>query len=654
MSRERTELHGQDNAAIFATIPRSGTLRQAGAAPLPAVDGSRDRERLTTVVVPDADDLALLIANRIVETIEHQVRSKGRCVLGLATGSTPLGIYRALIERHEAGEVDFSHVVTFNLDEYYPMPPESPHSYHRYMWENLFAHVNVDRSNVHIPDGSIPRERAAETCVAFERAVVEAGGIDFQILGIGKSGHIGFNEPGSLETSRTRLVTLDTLTRKDAAADFFGEDNVPRQALTMGVATILEAREIALIATGEHKAAIVQRAVEGEITQTVAATFLQRHPHATVYLDLAAAADLTRIRTPWVLDAVEWTPELMERAVVWLAERTGKAILKLSTADYAENHLSPLLTTFGSPGPINGDVFNRLKDKIRGRSKLPVQKRVVVFSPHPDDDVISMGGMLRKLHQNENHIVVAYMTSGNIAVFDDDVRRLLDLTERVAGVLDLESSEVAIRREEIEATLARKTPGDVDIQAVRDLKRAIRESEAITALRSLGIAAEAARFLDLPFYRTGQVRKFPIGEEDVEIVLALLAEVRPDYVFVAGDLSDPHGTHRMCKKAIEAALSRYEGLLPEVWLYRGAWEEWSLTEADVLVPLSHEELRGKIAAIFKHESQKDSAPFPGGLDDREFWQRVESRNLETAAQADRLGLAEYYAMEAYVVRPGRR
>jgi glucosamine-6-phosphate deaminase len=656
MTRERTQEPGtrrQEGAAVFTTISPTGITGSAGTAPsaVAAIEGSRAREHLSTVVVPDADNLGPLIADRIVETIEREVHRKGRCVLGLATGSTPLGVYRVLIQRYEAGEVDFARVISFNLDEYYPMSPENPHSYHRYMWENLFAHVNIDPSNVHIPDGSVPRERAAETCAAFDQAIAQAGGIDFQILGIGKSGHIGFNEPGSRETSRTRLVTLDTLTRKDASADFFGEDNVPREALTMGVATILEAREIALIAAGEHKAAIVQRAVEGEITQTVAATFLQRHPRATVYLDLAAAAELTRIKTPWVLEAVEWTAEMIERAVVWLAEQSGKAILKLSAADYAENHLSPLLAKFGSPGPVNGEVFNQLKDKIRGRSKLPAGKRVVVFSPHPDDDVISMGGTLRKLRENDNHLVVAYMTSGNIAVFDDDVRRLLDFTERVGELLGLEPLDVGTRRAEIETALARKTPGDIDIPAVQELKRAIRESEAIAALRSMGIAPRAARFLDMPFYRTGEVRKHPISEDDVNIVLALLDEIRPDYVFVAGDLSDPHGTHRMCLKAIDSALSRYQGSAPEVWLYRGAWAEWSLTEADVLVPLSHEEVHAKIAAIFNHESQKDSMPFPGGLDDREFWQRVEARNCETAARADRLGLPEYYAMEAYVVRP---
>src|SRR3989454_383588 len=540
---------------------------QRGGAPPTTIESSRDRERLRTVVFPEHSDLAAAVAERIVDVIQRETRAKGRAVLGLATGSTPLGVYEELIRRHQAGDVDFSRVITFNLDEYYPMTPDSPHSYRRYMWENFFAHVNIAKENVHIPQGVTPRERVAEACDAYEQAIRAAGGIDFQLLGIGKTGHVGFNEPGSDATSRTRIVTLDTLTRKDAAADFFGVENVPREAITMGVATILDAKEIALMATGEHKAAIVARAVEGDISTDVAATFLQRHPSVTFYLDLPAAAELTRIKTPWILEGVEWTPAMVERSVVWLAERVSKAVLKLAARDYAERQLSPLLARAGSAGPINGQVFNRLRDKIRGRAKLPAHERVLVFSPHPDDDVISMGGILRKLWENENQIVLAYMTSGNIAVFDHDVTRHLDFVERAASSLGLDPA--ALHR-------ARST-------------------------------------------------------------------------VTAGDLSDPHGTHRTCKAAVEQALARYQGQQPEIWLYRGAWQEWSLTEADVLVPLSQDELNAKILAIFRHQSQKDTAPFPG-YDEREFWQRVEARNLETAARADRLGLPEYYAMEAYVIQ----
>ena len=617
---------------------------------IPTIESARDRERLRTVVLHEHEDLAALVAERSIEVIQRETRAKGKVVLGLATGSTPLGVYEELIRRHQAGEVDFAHVITFNLDEYYPMSPQSPHSYHRYMWENFFAHVNIAKENVHIPDGTTPRERVADACAAYEEAIRAAGGIDFQLLGIGKTGHVGFNEPGSDAASRTRIVTLDTLTRKDAAADFFGVDNVPREAITTGVATILDAKEIALLATGEHKAGIVARAVEGDISTDVAATFLQRHPHVTVYLDLPAAAELTRIKTPWLLEGIDWTPAMTERAVVWLAERTSKAVLKLSAKDYAENQLSPLLARAGSAGPINGQVFNRLRDKIRGRAKLPTHERVLVFSPHPDDDVISMGGILRKLWENENQIVVAYMTSGNIAVFDHDVIRHLDFVERAAASLHIDPGVIHRARDIVNAGIEQKAPGDIDIDVVQNLKRFIRESEAIAALAAVGIPSTAARFLDLPFYQTGEVRKRPLGEGDIAIVLKLLEETRPDLIFVAGDLSDPHGTHRTCKAAVERALERYQApQRPEVWLYRGAWQEWSLTDADVLVPLSQDELHAKILAIFRHQSQKDTSPFPG-YDEREFWQRVEARNLETAARADRLGLPEYYAMEAYVIQ----
>jgi len=549
-------------------------------------------------------------------------------------------------------------VVTFNLDEYYPMPRESIHSYHRFMWENLFSPIDIRPENVHIPDGTIARDRAEDFCRRYEDAITDAGGIDFQILGIGKTGHIGFNEPGSGADSRTRLVTLDAITRQDAAADFFGEEFVPREAITMGVATILDAHEIAILATGEHKSTIVKRAVEGDIDVEVAATFLQRHPDTTFYVDRAAAAELTRIKTPWLIDEVQWTQELMVRAVIWLSQQTNKAILKLTQRDYAEHKMSALVAKYGTPGEVNGKVFNILGAKIRGKSKLPTHQRIICFSPHPDDDVISMGGILRKLVENENEIVIAYQTSGNIAVFDHDVRRYVDFMLRAAGNDLIDKGKMERLAETVYAFLDRKRPGEVDIPEVQDIKRIIREAEAVSGIETVGLPRSAARFLNLPFYQTGKVRKDQITEKDVAIVRSLLEEVKPQYIFVAGDLSDPHGTHRMCKEAIDRALAEIAAESrpgpsssdqPEIWLYRGAWQEWPIHEASWLVPLSQEELRLKIQAIFKHQSQKDSAPFPGGYDEREFWQRVEARNKGTAAELDRLGLAEYFAMEAYVV-----
>ena len=669
------------------TEPVSGVLRDADTG-----HGARDRsanrgpsrvqhdrslpvrERIPTVVLPDHDDIARVVAHRIATLVRDRAREGRPLVLGLATGSTPIGVYRELIRMHRDEGLSFANVVTFNLDEYYPMRPDSIHSYHRFMWENLFDHVDVPRDRIHIPRGDVPREEIDAECARYEQLVERAGGIDLQLLGVGKTGHIGFNEPGSGAESRTRLVHLDTVTRRDAAADFFGEEFVPREAVTMGIATILAAREIAIIATGEHKAGIVRRAVEGEVNLEVAATFLQQHPATTFYLDASAGADLTRIATPWLIDEVQWTPALLLRAVVWLSQQTGHAILKLTQHDYAEHGMSSLVARYGSPGAVNGEVFNALGARIRGKSKLPRGRRTICFSPHPDDDVISMGGILRKFVQNENDMLVAYMTSGNIAVFDHDVRRYMDFLQRLAQERGVGDRTVDALSTRVHDFLESKQPGDVDIAEVQDIKRIIRETEAVAGIEVMGLSRSHARFLNLPFYQTGLVKKDPIGPADVAIVRALLEEVRPEIIFVAGDLSDPHGTHRMCKEAIDRALFELHGpppsreeraptyrrratdapevtgaaARPEVWLYRGAWQEWSVTDATWLVPMSQEELRLKIQAIFKHQSQKDSAPFPG-QDDREFWQRVDARNKDTAALLDRLGLAEYFAMEAYVV-----
>ncbi|HMI31429.1 MAG TPA: glucosamine-6-phosphate deaminase [Candidatus Limnocylindrales bacterium] len=610
-----------------------------------------DPERIPVVVEESYEDIARQVAGCMGGLIRARHDAGEKTVLGLATGSTPIGIYRELIRMHREEGLDFSGVVTFNLDEYYPMSPKSIQSYHRFMWENLFEHVNIERRNVHIPRGDIPRDKIEPHCAEYERAIEDAGGIDFQILGIGQTGHIGFNEPGSSAASRTRLVVLDTITRRVAAGDFFGTENVPTEAITMGVGTIMESREIALLATGEHKAAIVKRAVEGEIHRSVAATYLQQHPNTTMYLDAAAAAELTRRKTPWLLGEIAWTRTLEIEAVVWLAQVTGKSMLKLDDIDYREHHLSGLLSRYEFSGELNGIVFNALGAKIRGRSKLPQGKRIIVFSPHPDDDVISAGGIIRKLHQNKNEIVVAYQTSGNIAVFDHEVRRYLDFVRRTAHDFGYGNEKLKPLLQLVEDFLARKEPGEVDSDAVLMLKRRIREVEALSAIQVLDLRPDQARFLNLPFYQTGLVKKDPIGPRDVEIISDLLEEIRPQIILVAGDLSDPHGTHRMCHDAVIRALERLKGEPPAIWYYRGAWQEWSVAEADILVPLSEEELRRKISAIFKHQSQKDRAPFPG-VDEREFWQRIEERNKGTAHLVDQLGLPEYFAMEALVVRGG--
>jgi glucosamine-6-phosphate deaminase len=606
-------------------------------------------ERMPVVILPDHETVARVVAERIAQIVRMKEHEGLQAVLGLATGSTPLGVYRELIRMHREEGLSFANVVTFNLDEYYPMDPDSIHSYHRFMRENFLDHVDIPDAQVHIPRGDRPRDLVERHAEEYEETIRRVGGIDFQILGIGRSGHIGFNEPGSGRGSRTRLIYLDTITRKDAASDFFGEENVPAEAVTMGVATIMDAAEVALIATGEHKARVIRRAVEGEIHPDVAATYLQEHDNATIYLDPSAAAELTRVKTPWLVGEVAWESELEMDAVLWLSEQTQKSILRLSTVDYRDHQLGSLVARHGTAEPLNGEIFNRLISKIRGRSKLPRGKRIIVFSPHPDDDVISMGGILRKLHENDNDITVAYQTSGNIAVFDHEVRRYLDFIRRADDVLNVCDDAFDAVTERIDRELSEKRPGDVDVEEVQEIKRAIRETEAVSALESVGMDRSDARFLDLPFYQTGKVRKDPVDEEDIAITLDLLEEVRPDLVFAAGDLSDPHGTHQQCLHAVYEAVGRYEGEPPEVWLYRGAWQEWPVSEADVLVPLSEGELRRKIMAIFKHQSQKDKAPFPGP-DEREFWQRVEDRNRSTAAYLESLGLPAYYAMEAYVVK----
>ncbi len=606
------------------------------------------RERISVDLLDDHEAMARTLAERIATIIREKNGAGETTVLGLATGSTPIGVYRELIRLHREERLDFSQVVTFNLDEYYPMDPKSHNSYVRYMWENLFEALDIPPENVHIPDGTVPREDLDRYCRSYDESIRDAGGIDFLLLGIGRSGHIGFNEPGSPRESRTHLVFLDSITRADAASDFFGEENVPLEAITMGVASIMDAREIALLATGEHKARIVRRAVEGYVHPDVAATYLQGHSNATVYLDRSAGADLTRLATPWLLGEVDWSPRLETEAAIWLSLQVGRSILRLSTKDYRDNHLSSLVAKHGSAETVNGEVFNRLIARIRGKSKLPTGRRVLVFSPHPDDDVISMGGILRKLVENGNEVTVAYQTSGNIAVFDHDVRRYLDFYHRGEAILGGGAGASLGKLGEVREALARKGPGEVDTQEVQALKRVIRETEAVSALESVGLSADRARFLNLPFYQTGQVRKDPVTEADVSIILEALCELEPELVFAAGDLSDPHGTHRMCLEAVRGALAAYDRPSPEVWLYRGAWQEWPVSESSVLVPLSERELRQKIMAIFKHQSQKDEAPFPGP-DEREFWKRTEDRNQGTADLLVKLGLPAYFAMEAYVV-----
>lgn len=632
--------------------------------------------RIKTVKFPGAGAASRYVASEIDKLIRARNAAGKATVLGLATGSTPVGLYRELIRLHKDEGLDFSRVVTFNLDEYYPMPKESQHSYFRWMHETLFNHVNVPWDNIHILDGTLPPGEVDAACAAYEEKIQAAGGIDIQVLGIGRTGHIAFNEPGSPRNSRTRLVTLDSITRRDAADGFFGERNVPNNALTMGVASILDARRVFMMAFGEHKAGIVYKAVEQPPTEAVSASFLQEHRDAVVLLDEAAAAELTAIKRPWEVGPCSWTPELTRKAVVWLSLTTRKGLQKLNDDDFRDHHLYELLRQKGHAQQIGAEVFHdRMAtitpypagkvagvarptagdaDRPTGRRKGDFQaaKTILVFSPHPDDDVISMGGTIIRLVEQGHMVHIAYMTSGNVAVFDHDARRFVDFVDEFIGAFGTaaEQSSTGTIKERVYKFLDAKRPGEPDTPEVLEVKKVIRATEARAGALVCGIPPEQLEFMDLRFYHTGSKTKKPVHPQDIEDIVELLKRLNPAQVYVAGELSDPHGTHRICAEAIFAAVRRVRaaGFNPDVWLYKGAWEEWEPHEIEMAVPLSPEVLERKKQAIFRHQSQKDRAMFPGGTDKREFWQRAEERNLATARTYDALGLPEYFALEAFV------
>jgi glucosamine-6-phosphate deaminase len=626
-------------------------------------------ERLPTTIYPDSEQASGAVAQQIADLIRQRAAEQRTCVLGLATGSTPTRLYEELVRLHREEGLSFRNVVTFNLDEYYPMAPDSLQSYVRFMHEYLFDHIDIRPENVHIPDGTLPQEQVSPFCRRYEEQIAEAGGIDLQVLGIGRTGHIGFNEPGSGAASRTRLITLDHITRTDAASDFYGEENVPRRAITMGVGTILEARHIVLLAWGEGKAAVVKRMVEGEMTDSVPATYLQQHPQVQVVLDEAAGAELTRMKTPWLVGStLNWQhAPTVRKAVTWLARTLQKPILKLTDEDYNENGLSELLAESGLAYDINIRVFRQLQRTITGwpggkpnaddtdrpERAAPFPKRALIFSPHPDDDVISMGGTLLRLVDQGHDVHVAYQTSGNIAVFDDEAIRFAEFVAEYDEMFRLDEQPAETLYQRVADFLRNKQPGQVDSEEVQQIKGLIRRGEAKSACRYAGIPDQNIHFQDLPFYETGRVRKKPIGEEDIRLTMELLNQVQPQQVYAAGDLSDPHGTHRVCLAAIFEAIRRLKAAGTawlndcRVWLYRGAWQEWDVDQIEMAVPLSPQELTRKRRAIFKHQSQKDRPLFPGA-DQREFWQRAEERNRTTARLYDQLGLPEYEGIEAFV------
>src|SRR5438094_49925 len=551
--------------------------------------------RSPTLLFPSSHQASRHVA-LMIESLIRQNNSAGRpTVLGLATGSTPVGLYRELIRRHKEAGLDFSRVITFNLDEYFPMSPTDQQSYRRWMQETFFDHVNIQPDHINVPDGMIESSETEDYCARYEQMIRRAGGIDLQILGIGRSGHIGFNEPGSTRHSRTRLATLDPVTRRDAASSFFGEANVPFRALTMGVGTILEARKIAIMAFGEHKASIVRRAVEGEVTDAIAASFLQNHADTTFILDEAAAAELTAVARPWTLGLVDWTPALIRRAVIWLSLTVQKGLLKLSDEDFRERGLYELLREHGPSQRLGRRVFDEMMGTICTHPGSAEPRTVLVFSPHPDDDVISMGGTLIRLVEQEHKVHIAYMTSGNIAVFDHDAWRFADFVAEFNQMFEINREQTEAVKRRVQDFLRGKRPGQTDSEDLLRIKKLVRETEARAAALACGIPPEQLEFMDLRFYRTGTIAKAPIHPQDIADIIALLGRLKPSQIYMAGDLSDPHGTHRVCADAIFRAVQQVwkEGLQFEVWLYRGAWQEWAPHEVDRVVPVSPDDLERK-------------------------------------------------------------
>jgi glucosamine-6-phosphate deaminase len=623
-------------------------------------------EKLPVTVYPDSGSASRSVAKRIADLIRRK-QSKGETtVLGLATGATPVKVYAELIRLHKEEGLSFADVVTFNLDEYYPMQPDAAQSYVHFMKEQLFNHIDIDMNNVHIPNGTLALEEIPGFCLAYEQKISAYGGLDLQILGIGRTGHIGFNEPGSAPNSGTRLVTLDDLTRRDAAHDFGGKEKVPTKAITMGIGTIFKAREIVLMAWNRKKAGIIKKAVEGEISSDVPATYLQLSDHVEFVLDEEAASELTRFDTPWEVKDCVWTEALVKKAVIWLAKTLKKPILKLTEEDYNNHGMAQLATERGPVYNINIHIFNKIQHTITGwpggkpnaddsqrpERALPAVKRSIIFSPHPDDDVISMGGTFIRLADQGHDVHVAYQTSGNTAVWDEDVLRFTEFAIDYARTRGEDTTAQEQSYEDMRKFIQIKQPNQPDTLEIRDIKGLIRKGEAIAGARFAGLPDGKIHFMDLPFYDRQKTAKKVSYEDDIKQTMELLREVKPQQVFAAGDFADPHGTHKVCFDIILEALTRLKDTEEWVkdcwmWLYRGAWHEFEVHEIEMAVPLSPQEVERKKLAIFKHQSQKDLPVFPGD-DAREFWVRAEERNRETALAYDQLGLAEYEAMEAFV------
>ena len=626
---------------------------------------SANYEKVPSEIFATPADASKAVAREIADLILQKQAENKPCVLGLATGSTPKRMYAELIRLHKEEGLSFKNVITFNLDEYYPMQPDAAQSYVSFMKEQLFDHIDLAPENYNVPDGTLRKDQVQAYCEAYEAKINAAGGLDLQVLGIGGTGHIGFNEPGSQIGSKTRLVALDYTTRADATPDFGTLAQVPRLAITLGVNQIMNAKRVVLMAWGANKAKIVQRACEGEVTENCPSSFLQHHPNTTFFLDETAASELIKIKTPWLSGPIEWNTALIKKAVCMLGLKLEKPILKLTTSDYTSNGLGDLLAQKGSAYDLNINVFNLLQNTISGwpggkpnaedtnrpERANPAKKRVLIFSPHPDDDIISMGGTFIRLHEQGHDVHVGYQTSGNIAVHDDEALRFSDFVCDYNTKFGLDNTGAGKIFSDAKTFLKNKKADDKDTDSVRQVKGMIRKGEAKATCRYVGIPDENAHFMNLPFYETGTVEKKPVGEDDIKITMDLIREIKPHQIYAAGDLADPHGTHKVCLDAIFEACKRLkdEPFMKDcwVWLYRGAWHEWDIWETEMSIPMSPEQVLQKRYGIFKHQSQKDGVVFQGN-DSREFWQRAEVRNAGSADVYNKLGLAEYAAMEAFV------
>jgi len=631
------------------------------------IDLSDSFEKIPVKIFPDLKQGSLFAAKQVANLIREKQKRKEKCVLGLATGSTPKTLYAELVRMHREEKLSFKNVIAFNLDEYYPIANTALQSYNRFMRTQLFDHVDINPKNIHIPNGETSKEDIKEYCRQYEKMIEDAGGIDLQILGIGNNGHIGFNEPGSGIYSRTRLITLDNSTRIANSYEFPNISEVPRLALTMGISTIMKSKRILLMAWGPGKAAVIKKAVEDDDTEQVPASLLQNHDDVSFIIDESAAAELTRFKSPWLTGDCVWTPAIVRKAVVNMALKLKKPVLSLTNSDYNEYGLSDLLVEKGDAYEINLQVYYMLRDTITGwpagkpgavipghpERSDPYPKKVLIFSPHPDDDIISMGGTFQRLQDQGHDVHVGYQTSGNIAVTDEFVTRFLDFAvgfEEIAGIDTKKSGKIF---QDARKFISRKRSSQVDTPAIRAIKGLIRRCEARATCRYVGIKEKNIHFLNLPFYETGTIEKKPMSEKDVKITMELLREIKPQQVYCAGDFADPHGTHIICFRVVLEALKRLKAAAEPwiadcwLWLYKGAWQEWNIEEIEMAIPMSPDQVLKKRYGIFIHQSQKDMVPFQGN-DSREFWQRAEERNAATAVLYADLGLTHYAAMEAFV------